>query len=129
MQDINVSQMMQMQMELYRLHEGSWSPMEPQYGRDFFLWMIEEIGEAVAVIKKKGDAAIVSEPGVRSVFLEEMADVLMYYTEILLRYGVTPEEIAEAYFEKHNRNMGRDYQKEYETAFQTQPSAERRKGE
>mgnify|MGYP006928871251 CR=1 FL=1 len=52
----------------------------------------------------------------------------MYYTEILLRYGVTPEEIAEAYFEKHNRNMGRDYQKEYETAFQAQPSAERRKG-
>ena len=37
--------------------------------------MIEEIGEAVAVIKKKGDAAIVSEPRVRSVFLEEMADV------------------------------------------------------
>ncbi len=27
-------------------HSGSWAPMEPKYGRDYILWMIEEIGGA-----------------------------------------------------------------------------------
>ena len=82
MKDLAISQMMQMQTALYMQHQDIWSPVEPQYGRNFFLWMMEEIGEAISVIKKKGDDAIVSSPGARAAFLEEMADVLMYYTEI-----------------------------------------------
>ena len=45
--------------------------------------------------------------------MEELSDVLMYYFDTLLRYGVTPQEISEAYCAKHSRNMGRDYEKEY----------------
>lgn len=122
MKDLAISQMMQMQTALYMQHQDIWSPVEPQYGRNFFLWMMEEIGEAISVIKKKGDDAIVSSPGARAAFLEEMADVLMYYTEILLRYGVKPDEIAEAYCKKHQRNMGRNYQKEYAEKFQDVPT-------
>ena len=129
MKDLAISQMMQMQTELYALHKDVWSPIEPQYGRNFFLWMMEEIGEAISVIKKKGDASIVSDPPVRAAFLEEMADILMYYTEILLRYGVTPDEIAEAYCLKHNWNLGRDYQKEYAGKFQAVPASEHREKE
>ena len=112
--DLKVSEMMDMQKKLYALHEKEWSPMTAEYGRDFILWMVEEIGESVAIIKKKGDAAIMDDPAVRADFLEEMSDVLMYYNDALLRYGVTPEEISRAYVGKHMRNVGRNYKKEYE---------------
>ena len=57
-------------------------------------------------------------PAVQSHFTEEMADVLMYYTEILICHGITPEEISEAYRTKHRRNMDRDYQTQYEKLFE-----------
>ena len=50
---------------------------------------------------------------VRKAFVEEMSDVLMYYNDTLLRYGITPDEISSAYIQKHNKNMGRNYQEEY----------------
>ncbi len=115
--DISVSQMMHMQKELFELHKDKWSPMEPEYGKDFILYMVEEIGETIAILKKKGSDAVLSDPDVRSAFLEEMADVLMYYNDILLRFHVTPEEISEAYLRKHARNMGRDYTHEYEELY------------
>ena len=117
MQDLSISDMMAMQRELWEIHKDSWSPMEPQYARDFLLFMIEEIGECIAIIKKKGDAAIAEDPQVRQHFVEEMCDVLMYFTDTLLRYGITPEEVSQAYRQKHCRNMGRDYEKEYENLF------------
>ena len=115
--DLSISQMMQMQRELFDLHKEEWPPIEPEYGKDFILYMVEEIGVAVAVIKKKGSLAIAEDPAVRMAFLEEMADILMYYNDILLRFHVTPEEISEAYSRKHIRNMGRDYTQEYEELY------------
>ena len=56
---------------------------------------------------------LMEENGVPTHFVEELSDVLMYYFDTLLRYGVTPQEISEAYCAKHSRNMGRDYEKEY----------------
>ncbi len=41
--DLTISQMMQMQKALYERNKATWSPMEPEYGRDFILYMIEEI--------------------------------------------------------------------------------------
>ncbi len=90
--------------------------MEPAYGKDSLLYMMEEVGEVIAVIKKRG-GAISQNSDVRAVFLEEMADVLMYYADVLLRYQVTPEEFAEAYLKKHYRNMGRDFTKEYKELY------------
>ena len=49
--------------------------------------------------------------------LEELADVLMYYTDVLLRYHITPEEIAEAYIRKHEKNMGRNFAEEYKEKY------------
>lgn len=117
MQDLSISDMMAMQRELWEVHKDSWSPMEPQYARDSLLFMIEEIGECIAIMKKKGDAAIAEDPQVRQHFVEEMCDVLMYFTDTLLRYGITPKEVSQAYRHKHCRNMGRDYEKEYENLF------------
>lgn len=117
MADIKISDMMQMQMALWEQHKDKWSPMEAEYGRNFILWMMEEIGENIAIIKKKGDTAIMHEQAVRSSFVEEMSDVLMYYMDTLLRYGVTPEEISNAYLAKHSKNMERNYQSEYQSKY------------
>ena len=99
MADIKISDMMRMQMNLWEQHKDTWSPMEAKFGR------------------KKGDSAIMREASVREAFVEEMSDVLMYYFDTLLRYGVTPEEISNAYVAKHNKNMGRDYQREYNNKY------------
>ena len=112
--DLSISQMLQLQKELFDAHGRKWAPMEPEYGGEFILYMIEEIGEVISIWKKKGERAIVDDPTVRQAFLEEMADVLMYYHEVLLRFHVAREEISKAYQDKHDRNMTRNYQKQYE---------------
>ena len=115
--DLSISQMMQLQKELFEPHKEKWSPMEPEYGKDFILYMIEEVGEAIAILKKKGSTAVMEDPTVREAFLCEMADVLMYYHDILLRFHVTPEEISQAYVRKHSMDMGRDYESEYKEKY------------
>ena len=115
--DVTMGEMMQMQRDLYDRHEGEWSPMEPEFGKDSILFMMEEVGEVIAIVKKKGGQQILSDGEVRQAFLEEMADVLMYYNDVLLRYHVTAEEIADAYRRKHAHNMGRDYRKQYEEMY------------
>lgn len=111
--DIKISEMMEMQKELWELHKDKWSPMEAKYGRNFLLWMIEEMGEVISVIKKKGDNAIMTDRKIREHFVEEMSDVLMYYNDVLLRYNITPNEISSAYINKHNKNMNRNYEKDW----------------
>ena len=115
--DLSLSQMLEMQRALFEPHKDKWSPMEPEYGKDFILFMMEEIGETIAILKKKGCDAVVSDPEVRAAFLEEMSDVLMYYNDILLRFHVTAEELSEAYVRKHAHNMGRNYTQEYEELY------------
>lgn len=36
--------------------------MKPEYAKSFILYMIEEIGESIAIIKKKGEAEIMDNP-------------------------------------------------------------------
>ncbi len=115
--ELSISQMMQMQRELYEKHKDRWEPRQPQYGRSHILYMIEEIGEMVAILKKKGDASVVENPNVRLAFVEEMADVMMYYIDTMLCYQVTPEEFSQAFAQKYARNMGRDYESEYKELY------------
>ena len=115
--DLSISRMMEMQAELFELHKDKWHPMEPEYGKDFILYMIEEVGECIAILKKKGSSSVMDDPAVRDAFLNEMADVLMYYHDILLRFHVTPEEISRAYTGKHNYDMRRNYESEYEEQY------------
>lgn len=76
--DLTIAQMMQMRKILHKLHENEWSPIEPEHGRNCILHMIEEIGETISILKKKGDRAVVENAAVRAAFLEEM--VLYGYT-------------------------------------------------
>ena len=50
---------------------------------------------------------------VRSIFVEEFSYVLMYYTEVLNRLEISSEELSQAYVDKHNINMQRNYQGKY----------------
>lgn len=118
MKDVKISNLMQMQMGLFEKHKDTWSPMEAQYGRNSILWMMEEVGEVIAIIKKKGDTEIVEKPFIRALFVEEVSDVLMYYIDTLLRYGISSDEISNAYVKKHLKNMGRNYEEEYMKKFE-----------
>lgn len=113
MDDLSFSAMMAMQQELWQAHSDKWTPLTPEHGRERLLYLFEETGEVISILKKKGDAAVMEDGAVRAHFLEEWSDVLMYLTDTLLCYGVTPGEIAGAYAAKHRRNMGRDYTGEY----------------
>ena len=112
--DLSISQMMQLQKDLFVAHGCKWSPVEPEYGTEFLLYITEEIGEVISVVTKKGHQAVMDDPVVRDAFLEEMSDVLMYHMEILLRFHVTADEISQAYQKKHDHNVGRNYKKQYE---------------
>ncbi len=115
--DLTISQIMQTQRELYELHKHEWNPRIPENGRNHILYMIEEIGETVAILKKKGEAAVMEDPAVREAFLGELTDIMMYYTAVLLCFGVTTEEFCQAFTKTHARNMGRDYTAEYKELY------------
>lgn len=118
MNDLTLSEILATQLELYEKHRDEWSPITPEYGKNFILYMIEEIGEAIAVIKKKGTDAIMDDPSVRASFIEELADVMMYFSAVMLRYGISAEEFSRIYLKKHAKNMGRDFEEEYRYKFE-----------
>ena len=106
--------MLNMSYKLWEKHKDTWSPMQPEYGRNFILYMIEEIGESIAIIKKKGEKQIMNTPEVRERFVEELGDVLMYYMDVLNRFHISAEEFSSIYSKKFESNMKRDYKKQYE---------------
>lgn len=111
--DILLSELLDNSMELWEKHKDEWSPMEPKYGKTFLLYMIGEIGEVIDIIKKKDLNDICENKIVRENFIEELVDVLMYYADILNRFGIDKEEFVEIYRKKHYKNLNRNYKTEY----------------
>ena len=117
MAEFTMDEILEMQRILQDKYKDKWEPICPETGKNKLLWMIGEIGEVADIVKKHGHEKAISYPQLRSDLVEEMADVLMYYNDVLLRYHVTAEEIADAYRRKHAHNMGRDYRKQYEEMY------------
>ena len=107
MGEFGFHEMQDIQRELQEKYKDKWGGLSPEIARSQLLWMMIETGEMADVIKKDGDRAIVSDPEVRRHFIEETCDVLMYLNDVLLCYGITPEELEKVYLEKHARNMAR----------------------
>lgn len=107
--DLKISEIKQMQQQLYEHNKEQWNDMEPQYAKNHLLYMVEEMGECISIIKKKGIDMIMNDEIVRARFIEEFCDVLMYYTEVLNRLSISPEELSKAYREKYEINMKRNY--------------------
>lgn len=109
---LDVRDMLEMQKKLYMLHTDDWPAYSPEQGKSALLWMIEEIGEVVAIIKKSGEKSIMNDKIVRENFIKEMSDVLMFFFDVLLNFDVSDFEFNKIYCEKHNHNLIRDYCKD-----------------
>ena len=107
MSNFSINEMQSMQKELQDKYKEKWERICPETGKNKFLWMIGEIGEVVDIIKKNGDKSAVADSSVREHLIEEMADVLMYYNDVMLCYGITEDELKQAYIEKFQKNMKR----------------------
>jgi len=107
MSNFGFHEMQSIQRELQEKYKDKWGLLTPEVARNQLLWMMIEAGEMADVIKKDGDRAIMQDADVRRHFIEETCDVLMYLNDVLLCYGITPEEVEEVYLEKHERNMKR----------------------
>lgn len=99
--------MQRLQRELQARYAGWWEPVAPEHGKNKMLWMLAELGEAIQIVKRHPVGEIMREGSTRHDFVEELADVLMYFNDILLCFDITPEEFAAVYRAKHERNMSR----------------------
>lgn len=107
MTDFTINEMLGMQRKLQERYKDKWEAIGPEAGKHKLLWMIGEAGEVIDIIKKNADIKAVEDAGIRKQLVEELADVLMYYNDILLCYGITEEELKSSYVEKFNTNMKR----------------------
>ena len=96
METFTLNEMQEMQKKLQEKYQGKWEPIEIETGKNKMLWMIAEMGEVIDIVKKNGAQKAVTEPALRNDLVEELADVLMFYNDILLCYGITPEELKQA---------------------------------
>lgn len=107
MSNFSINEMQSMQKELQDKYKEKWERICPETGKNKLLWMMGEIGEVIDIIKKNGDKSAVADSSVREHLIEEMADVLMYYNDVMLCYGITEDELKQAYIEKFQKNMKR----------------------
>ena len=107
MADFGVNEMQKMQKELQEKYKGRWEPIGAETGKNKLLWMIGEIGEVIDIVKKNGGDKASTDELLRKDLIEEMADVLMYYNDVMLCFGITADELKQAYIDKFERNMKR----------------------
>ena len=107
MSDFGINEMLEMQSTLQDKYKDRWPPICPERGKDQLLWMVGEIGEVIDIVKKHGDELACRDAGLRGQLIEELADVLMYYNDVLLCYGISADELRQSYTCKFERNMKR----------------------
>ena len=107
MADFSINEMQEMQQALQDKYKDRWEPICPETGQNKMLWMVGEIGEVIDIVKKHGAVNALTQEGLRKDLVEEMADVLMYYNDVMLCYGITADELKQAYTGKFEKNMKR----------------------
>lgn len=107
MTDFSINEMLDMQRRLQDKYKDQWEKISPETGKNKLLWMISEIGEVIDIIKKHGDLKASTDVKLREDLVEEMADVLMFYNDVMLCYGISADELKQAYTAKFEKNMTR----------------------
>ena len=107
MEDFGLNEMLAMQRELQDKYKDKWEPISPETGKNKLLWMIGEIGEVIDSRALRGSENAVLDDTLREQLMEELADVLMYYNDVLLCYGITADELKQSYTNKFRKNMTR----------------------
>lgn len=107
MSDFTIKDMLTMQRTLQEKYKDKWETICPEAGKHKLLWLLGEVGEVIDIIKKNGDQKAVEDLDLRQHLVDEVADVLMYYNDVLLCYGISEQELKEAYIAKFEKNMTR----------------------
>lgn len=107
MTDFSINEMQEMQRILQAKYQDKWEAISPEAGKNKMLWMIGEVGEVIDIVKKNGGSKASTDVELRKALIEELADVLMYYNDILLCYGISAGELKQIYTEKFETNMKR----------------------
>ena len=107
MAEFTIKEMQEMQKELQERYKDKWEPICPEIGQNKLLWMIGEIGEVIDIVKKNGGRNASEDDNIRKDLVEEMADVLMYFNDVMLCYGISEDELKASYISKFERNMKR----------------------
>lgn len=107
MSDFSINEMQKMQRELQDKYKDKWEPICPDTGKNKLLWMIGEIGEVIDIVTKNGGKKSSTDAQLRKELVEEMADVLMYFNDVMLCYGISADELKQIYTEKFEKNMKR----------------------
>lgn len=107
MDDFSMSEMQEMQRVLQARYQDQWEPICPETGQNKILWMIGEVGEVIDIVKKHGGSKASADAELRKALIEELADVLMYYNDVMLCYGISVDELKRVYQEKFEKNMSR----------------------
>lgn len=107
MTDFSITETLEMQRKLQDKYKDKWEPICTETGKNKLLWMIGEVGEVIDIVKQNGGAKACENEEIRHHLVEEMADVLMYYNDVMLCYGITADELKQAYIEKFEHNMKR----------------------
>ena len=107
MSDFSINEMQEMQKSLQNKYKDKWEPICPETGKNQLLWMVGEIGEVIDIIKKNGGSKASANAELRKDLVEELADVLMYYNDVLLCYGISADELKSVYTDKFERNINR----------------------
>lgn len=104
---LDLHELQLLQKELQERYAGWWETVDPEHGKNKLLWMMAEMGEVIQIVKKNKTDELMHLNEIRHDLMEELADVLMFFNDVLLCYGITPEEFESVYREKHERNMTR----------------------
>ncbi len=107
MSEFTIHEMQEMQKTLQEKYKDKWEALSAEAGKNHLLWMIGEIGEVIDIVKKHGGTNASQDANLRKDLVEELADVLMYYNDVLLCYGISSDELKSAYVQKFHKNMQR----------------------
>ena len=107
MSDFSINEMQEMQKALHERYKNRWEPLSSETGKNKLLWMVGEVGEVIDIVKKHGGSKASADVELRNHLVEELADVLMYYNDVLLCYGISAEELKQVYTEKFQKNLNR----------------------
>ena len=77
--DLKISELKEMQLKLYELNKEKWNDMEPKFAKNHILYMIEEIGECISIIKKKKIDSVMNDEHIRNRFIEELCPCCIFY--------------------------------------------------
>lgn len=107
MSEFTINEMKEMQKMLQEKYKDKWEGISAEVGQNKLLWMVGEIGEVIDIVKKYSGLKASQDKNLRKDLIEELADVLMYYNDVLLCYDISSEELKSAYVNKFEKNMKR----------------------